>query len=926
MQPKSLWVRQETVEVQEIIQKNKAVVERKEVSRPVAMQNAYVETADTVLNHLQVSAALGLDNADARRRMRRYGSNVISAAPPKSLASVLYDQLKSFIILLLVIAAGLSFLFGQWTEGAAIAAVIIINTAIGFITGLRAVRSMEALRRLSAAIAKVRRIGRIVEIPSKELVPGDIVIFDAGDIISADLRLIEASKLQCDESILTGESMPVLKHTDSLAADAVLPDRLNMAFQGTAVTSGSGEGVVVATAMSTELGRIATMVEYAESETTPLEKRLGHLSHQLVLATLVMAALIGIFGILGGKPPLLMVETAIALAVAAVPEGLPIVATLALARGMWRMARRNALIKRLPAVETLGATTVILTDKTGTLTENKMTVTRLVLSAGEIVATETGFEMNGREPEPETARALKAMLEVGVLCNNASLSPASSDGVQEKIIGDPMEGALLVAGRLAGLDRNFLIQSHPELREEAFDNETKMMATVHRQNGGCLVAVKGAPESVLAASNYIIEQDQEREVSNTDREAWLAKFANLASSGLRILAFAMKTVEDENESPYSNLTFLGLIGLEDPPRHDVGLAVERCKQAGMRVVMVTGDHAVTARQIATAVGIAGDDAPPVCEGKELGTITDLAAEQQERLLHIPIFARVSPRQKLDLISLYQSDGAIVAMTGDGVNDAPALRQADIGIVMGQRGSQVAREAADVVLQDDAFETIVMAVAQGRVIFANIRKFLLYLLSCNLSEILIVGLAALSGMPLPILPLQILYLNLVTDVFPALALGAGEGEINIMASPPRDTKEPLVPPRLWLWIGAYSTVITIATLAAFIAATELLELDPEASVSVAFLTLALSQLWHVFNMRDTGSGFFRNEITKNRYVWGALVLCIGLIAAAIYLPGLSGVLGLTPPPPDGWWLAIGLSALPFVIGQISKMDALSRPLG
>lgn len=894
--------------------------EEKTASRPFSRGDAHVVEIGQILDRLHVSSELGLNTAEVRRRQRQFGLNLLKETKPRSLWSILYDQLKSLIVALLGAAALLSLLFGQWTEGGAIFFVILINTAIGFFTELRAIRSMEALRRLSIVNAKVRRDGRIIEVQSKQLVPGDIVIIEAGDIISADLRLLVASKLQCDESTLTGESVPVAKGTGALSREVLLPDRTNMAYQGTAITSGSGEGVVVATGMSTELGQIAALVEQAEESATPLEKRLGYLSRQLVWVTLALAAVIGGAGIFGGKPPLLMIETAIALAVAAVPEGLPMVATLALARGMWRMARRNALIERLPAVETLGATTVILTDKTGTLTENRMTVTRLALPGGDIAVTSRGFERDGVQLDPADEPALDGALKVGVLCNNASLS---SDIAGIGVIGDPMEGALLAAGKLTGVVRDDLIRFLPEVREDAFDSDLRMMATIHRQDDVFFVAVKGAPEAVLAAADSILIDGEKRPFSNADRDIWLEKSRDLAAMGLRILALASKTVDNENDPAYGNLTFLSLVGLHDPPREGVGAAIDTCKGAGIRVVMVTGDHAVTAEQIALSVGLVDEDSPAPCEGGELGAIDALSETERKHLFHVPIFARVSPRQKLDLIALYQSAGAVVAMTGDGVNDAPALRQADIGVAMGQRGSQVAREAADVVLQDDAFESIVAAIAQGRIIFSNIRKFILYLLSCNLSEIMVVGLASLSGMPLPILPLQILFLNLVTDVFPAFALGAGEGEKNVMDGPPRDPKESLLPVRLWIAIAAYGSTITIATLTAFVVAMEFLGLDPKAAVTISFLTLALAQLWHVFNMRGRHSQLFVNEITRNRYVWAALIVCVGLILAAVYMPGLSGVLGLSAPPLTGWGLAVGLSFFPLILGQIAKMLPIAR---
>lgn len=884
---------------------------------------AHADRADDTLRRLEVDPAQGLSKSEAQRRRDRFGPNLLKETRPKSALNILLDQMKSFIVALLATAAALSFVFGHLTEGAAVLVVLVINTFIGFATEIRAVRSMEALRRLSIVTAKVRRDGRVDEIPSEKLVPGDIVIVNAGDIISADMRLVSASRLKCDESVLTGESLPVEKALAPLPDATALPDRINLAFQGTAVTSGTAEGVVIATAMLTELGQIAALAEGAEESRSPLENRLAYLCRQLVWITLALVAIIGVIGVIGGTPPILMIETAIALAVAAVPEGLPMVATLALARGMWRMAQRNALIERLNAVETLGATTVILTDKTGTLTQNRMTVRCLALPDGDVTVTQSGFQKDGKAVHPSGPAEFSAVLEIGVLCNNASLARDPDHPGEIRIVGDPMEGALLLVGEMAGLYRTDLTDRYPEIRQEAFDTDTRMMATAHRQDDGFLIAVKGAPEEVLRSAKFVATSDEPVPLSESARQDWLDRAAALAGGGLRILALASRTTGKSDDDLYRDLTLQGLVGFHDPPREGVAEVIQTCKHAGIRVVMVTGDHAVTARQIADTVGLTGKGAHDALEGADLGVIAAMSDDERKQLMQIPVFARVSPRQKLDLIALYQSSGSIVAMTGDGVNDAPALRKADIGIAMGRRGSQVAREAADVVLQDDALETLVHAIAQGRIIFGNIRKFILYLLSCNLSEIMIVGVAALSGLPLPILPLQILFLNLVTDVFPAFALGAGDGREDVMNSPPRDPQEPLLPRRLWMAIAGYSTVITVATLTGFVIAIGFLDMDHKSAVTISFLTLALSQLWHVFNMRGAGSGMLRNEITRNRYVWGALLLCVGLIGAAVYLPGLSEVLNLRPPSAMGWAVAVGLSFVPLIFGQLAKSPLAQR---
>jgi Ca2+-transporting ATPase len=875
-----------------------------------------------IIEELNVSPSQGLDEQEVENRRRKYGSNKLQSVRKKSVWRILLDQFKSLIILLLAVASAVSFAFGQWIEGIAIGVAIIINAGIGFFTELKAIRSMEALRRLGGVTVKVLRGGRVSQIPAQDLVPGDIVILEGGDLVAADVRLIEASKLQTDESTLTGESLPVSKSTEPLEQDVPLAERSSMSFKGTAVTRGSGRGVVVATGMHTELGEISSLVDEAEEEITPLEKRLNQLGHKLIWATLVIAALVAAAGILSGKELFLMIETSIALAVAAIPEGLPVVATIALARGMWRMAKRNALINRLAAVETLGATSVIFSDKTGTLTENRMTVTLLALDSNEIEIdgdkskSEKGFFSDGQPVDPTEHQTLRRALEAGVLCNNASLESDNSEG-ENKGVGDPMEIALLAAGIKAGIKREKLTAELPEEREEAFDPEVKMMATFHRDKEGYRVAVKGAPEPVLEASASILAEQEEKKIQDEDRKRWLERNQEYARGGLRVLALAEKRVDSTEVDPYKGLTFLGLVGLLDPPRQEVSQAIEECRQAGIKVIMVTGDQPVTALNIGSELSLADSHTTDVIHGNDLKRADQLSGEERQHILQAPIFARVSPKQKLDLIEIHQKNGSVVAMTGDGVNDAPALKKADIGIAMGRRGTEVAREASDMVLKDDSFSTIAAAVAQGRVIFGNIRKFVFYLISCNVSEIMIVALGSVMRTPLPILPLQILFLNLITDVFPALALGVGEGDPSIMKRKPRDPEEPILSGKHWLSIAGYSATITIAVLGALVLAINGLHMEERQAVTVSFLTLAFAQLWHVFNMRDPGTDFFRNEVTQNRYVWGALALCTALLLIAVYLPILSGVLKIKHPGAKGWLVVLVMSLIPWAVGQVAK---------
>ncbi len=875
----------------------------------------WARTPEEMLRQLGVSERQGLSASEVKKRKARYGPNRLRETKKKSAWAIWANQFKSLIIGLLLTASVLSFAFNEIIEGIAIAAVIVINALIGFITELKAVRSMEALKKLGGVTARVRREGNVQEIHAEEMVPGDIVIFEGGDVVTADIRLFEASKLQADESTLTGESVPVGKEPGLLEKEALLAERHNMLFKGTSLTRGSGEGVVVRTGMDTELGQISSLVEEAGEETTLLERQLNRLGHKLIWITLVIAVLVAASGILGGKAVFLMIETSIALAIAAIPEGLPIVATIALARGMWRMARRNALINRLSAVETLGSTNIIFTDKTGTLTENRMTVTQIRLESG-LVSINKEFFKRGESIDPLNDRPLKLALETGLLCNNASLS--GDDFYEEdKAVGEPLEAALLVAAAKAGLNRNEIIESLPESREVAFDTDVMMMATYHKHEKNYRVAVKGAPESVIGACLFVQTEEDRMGMSDQERKYWIEKNNQMAAEGLRVLALATKEVDSVEAQPYEGLTCIGLVGMQDPAREDVADAIRSCKKAGLRVIMATGDQERTARNIGLAVGIISGKNAEVIHGGELQNLDEWESEEKlQHILRSSIFARISPKQKLDLIDLFQKNGFTVAMTGDGVNDAPALKKADIGVAMGKRGSQVAREASDMVLKDDAFSTIVSAVEQGRVIFNNIRRFVIYLLSCNISEIMTVFLASMVSAPLPILPLQILFLNFVTDVFPALALGAGEGDPDIMRHPPRDSKEPIITRRGWILIGGYGFVITASVLGALALALHCFGMAEKRAVTVSFLTLAFAQLWHVFNMRDKGSHVLVNDITRNFYIWGALLLCGALLLLAVYVPVLASVLKLVHPGLKGWILILGMSFVPYLIGQLS----------
>jgi Ca2+-transporting ATPase len=891
----------------------------------VGCDAAWTKSAAETLADLHVDPLLGLRTADVESRQRQFGQNQLVAAKRRNVLSIAAEQFKSVVILLLTAAGVLAYLFADQAEALAIFAVIVINGSIGFLTEWRAIRSMEALGRLGSVETVVMRDGNVQSLPAVQLVPGDIVILDGGDIVTADIRLIEAAKLQADESTLTGESLPVGKQTEPLSLSTPVMERSNAVFKGTAITRGSGKGVVVDIGPSTELGRISKLVTEAEAQQTPLEKRLDALGKKLAWIVVAIGIFIALVGILVGRETFLAIEVGIALAVAAVPEGLPIVATIALARGMWRMAQRNALVARLSAVETLGATGMILTDKTGTLTENRMAVTRIRLAGDmEVIVEGAGeaspgqFREDGRGLERGPAQLLDELLTTGALCSNATLR-AEPDG-EIISVGDPTEVALLVAADRRGIRRERILNRWPEVREFAFDPGTKRMATLHSGNTDFRVAVKGAPESIIPLCTRLQTEANEEVLTDHNQQEWLDHAQKLGDRGLRPLAIAKKMTAKASDDPYTNLILLGVAGLEDPAREGVKDAIAQCHSAGVSVVMVTGDHAATARNIGTELGLVESTAEhrQFINGTELDEL--LVRPSDADLLAARVFSRVTPEQKLGLIDFYQQQGAVVAMTGDGVNDAPALKKADIGIAMGVRGTAVAKEAAAMVLQDDEFGTIVEAIAHGRAIFENVRKFVVYLLSCNISEVLIVTLATIAGAPLPLLPLQILFLNLVTDVFPALALGVGRGSRHLMKNRPRPAAEPLLTRTHWLRIALHGTVISMSVLGAMAVAVLYLGFETANAVTVSFCTLALAQVWHVFNMRDDAKRLLLNEITNNIWIWIAIVICLALIAMAVYAPLLSGLLELAHPGAAGWLLILLASVIPLLLDPVVRFVA------
>ena len=881
------------------------------------IRHPWTHPVDNVLSALKVDPERGLSRASIRSRRKRYGANRLSESRRRSVWRILLDQFKSVVLLVLIMAAGLAFAMGEIPEGIAVAAVVLINSLIGFTSEWKAVRSMEALRRMGTRRVRVRRSGQELEVAVGALVPGDIVLQEGGSVVPADLRLIEANNLRADESALTGESVPVAKRTEPAASDAPLAERHSMLFRGTTVTEGSAEAVVVAVGMETELGRIAKLTEQAEKRISPLQRRLNQLGTRLAWIVLAVTAVVAVAGLIAGRSTVLMIETAIALGVAAVPEGLPIVATIALARGMWRMARRQVLINRLAAVETLGAAGVIFADKTGTLTENRMTLRRVITSAGEReFDAERGDASNAGPPSDDDLP--RRCVVIGVLCSNASMADVDRDGDPEGQ-GDPTELALLRAGWTMGIRRDALLEEKPEVREVAFNPDEMMMATFHALGDGFEVAVKGAPHAVLEVCTSFAEEDAagQNELSDEERRRWLERSEALADEGSRVLAVADKRVDDADAEPYENLRFCGLVALDDPPAKGVKESIAACRRAGIHVVMVTGDQPATARAIGRAVGLAEDE-DAVIEGKQLSDADEMSPEDRRRILRTRVFARVSPKQKLDVLRMFQDAGETVAMTGDGINDAPALKKADIGVAMGRRGTDAAREAADIILKDDALSSIVSAVAEGRVIFSNIRRSVMFMLCTNVAEIVAVTLATVAGLPLPLTPLQILFLNVVTDVFPALALGVGRGDPDVMDRSPRGSGEPLLTSGHWMAIGGWSVLVAACVLAALSIAVFVVGLDEAVAVTVSFLTLGLAKLWFVLNLRDPAASVWNNDIVRNGWVWASVALCVALLLAAVYIPGLSTLLGARRPGLAGWACALSISFVPVVLGQAALM--------
>ncbi len=872
-----------------------------------------------------VDEGRGLSQTEAEERLKHFGKNTIKEKKSESPLIIFLRQFKGPFVILLFIAAGLSFYFNEWMDCIAILIVLVINAIIGFIMEYQADLSMQALKQLTKINSKVIRDGKLKEIPSDEIVPGDILFAEAGDIVPADARIFNFSQLQVDESALTGESAAVDKQYIILETNAVLADRVNMLYKGTFVTKGNVKAVVTAAAMETELGKIAAMVQSAKRDSTPLEKKIEKFSKKILWLTVILIILIFSAGVLEGDDVFKILQISIALSVAAIPEGLPIVTTLALAQGMLRMSRHSVIVKRLEAVETLGGTNVICADKTGTLTLNKIEVNIILTPDEKIeIKTEAGKPSIDGTSQPtfiihQAGKSFDLIKKISVLCSTAELIFKNGE---IKEVGDPLETGLLKFAYSQGIEIESFREQHKKIKEEPFSSETKIMASLHAAGENYFIAAKGAVEEVLKRCTHLFFKGEIIAMDESQVKKWTSEAEKLAHSGLKIIASAFLEIKEVPEKLSENLVFAGLIGMLDPPREDVYAAIQECKSAGINVIMITGDNPATAKNIGLKLGLIDSENEEVINGREMSDYENLTETEKNRWLNTKIFARVSPKQKLDLVKVFQEKNLVVGMTGDGVNDAPALKKADIGIAMGLRGTQAAQAAADMILKDDSFSSIVLAVKQGRIIFENIRKFVVFLISCNIAELLIISFSAVMNLHYSLLPLQILFINIITDVLPALALGVTKGSDLIMTELPRNSNEPIIDRPRWISIFVYSIVITFCTLGAVLFSHILIpeseRHNPDLCNNILFITLILSQLWHVFNMSaENSKSFFKTDVFTNKYVWLAAATCLLFTFGAYLVPPAAKVLSLLSLRPQDLAVMFGFSLLSMVINQILK---------
>ncbi|WP_054958371.1 calcium-translocating P-type ATPase, SERCA-type [Paenibacillus dakarensis] len=893
---------------------------------------------DELQQVMQVHPQQGLTEEEAVERRKTSGWNELSEGKRISPFALLLNQFKDFMVLVLLGATLVSGLLGEYLDAVTIIAIILINGVLGFVQEFRAERSLNALKQLSAPTSKVLREGKVIHIAAKALVPGDIILVESGDRIPADVRWLEASSCSVEESALTGESLPVNKHSESIAEqDVPLGDLKNIGYMGTMVTRGTAKGLVIRTGMNTEMGKIADLIQNTESQETPLQHRLEQLGKILIGVSLALTILVVAAGILHGQPVSGMFLAGVSLAVAAIPEGLPAIVTIALALGVQRMIKRKAIVRKLPSVETLGCASVICSDKTGTLTQNKMTVTRIWLGGRMMEVTGQGYEptgqvlKDGKPIELRNDQMLRRLLQIGGLCNNAEIVEIVPDDSKLKrknkseeavssweLKGDPTEGALLTLSAKMGLSQNALAAAYKRDKEFPFDSERKLMSVIVSHQGGRLICAKGAPDVLLDACAYILWDGNVVPLTGTLRQKVLAANELMASSALRVLGMAYRDLrsydkpETEKEAE-SQLIFAGLAGMIDPPRREVRDAISTCRRAGIKTVMITGDHRTTAEAIAGQLGIMPRNGLSMT-GQELSRLDD--KELDAKVDQIYVYARVSPEHKLRIVKSLQRKGHVVAMTGDGVNDAPAIKAADIGISMGITGTDVTKEASALVLSDDNFSTIVAAIEEGRSIYENIRKFIRYLLASNVGEILTMFFAMMMGLPLPLVPIQILWVNLVTDGLPAMALGVDQPEKDLMEHKPRGAKENIFARRLGWKIISRGVLIGLCTLGAFWLT---LRTAPDQAgqlakaQSVAFATLVMAQLIHVFDCRSSRSIFHRNPF-QNKYLVLAVLSSVLLMLGVMYIEALQPIFKTVPLGLREWAITLVAAGIPtFLMG-------------
>jgi Ca2+-transporting ATPase len=885
----------------------------------------WVMSPEEVASSLESDLTKGLTSAEAARRLSQHGYNQLQEAPGRSPVKVFLDQFKSFLIWVLIGAAIVSGFLGEWVDALAIIGIVLLNSILGFIQEFRAEKALLALKKMAAPSAKVIRDGELKAVPAKEIVPGDLLELEAGDHIPADARIVyHTPNFSVHEAALTGESTPVFKTVAQLDEEEVpLADRANMVYSGTSVSSGKARVLVVGTGMNTELGRIARMIQEILIETTPLQRKLEQFGRWIVYLCFFLVGLIFVLEWLRGGKLVEVFLTAVSLAVAAIPEGLPAVVTIALALGVQRMVKRHALIRKLPSVETLGAATVICSDKTGTLTRNEMTV-KYIYADGQLFAvTGNGYEPVGefllheQKVDPSAFPGLYQALVCGLLCNSASLVETSG---KFRIVGDPTEGALLTLGYKAGLRKETLEEKEPLLEEIPFDSERKMMTMLRQHDGQVIAYVKGAPDVLLKNCSAIYESGQERPITSEEVKKILEINESLASQALRVLGCAYRKFPAlpeklEASEIEKDLVFVGLLAMIDPARAEAVAAVAACRRAGIKPVMITGDHKVTAVAIAKELGMLEEGAEAV-SGEELDEMTP--EEFEEKVSRIQVYARVSPEHKLKIVRAWKKKGQVVAMTGDGVNDAPAVKEADIGVAMGITGTDVTKEVSDMVITDDNFASIVAAVEEGRAIYDNIKKFVHYLLSCNLGEIMVMFLASLFGWPVPLLPIQILWVNLVTDGLPALGLGFDPPDKDIMSRPPRKPDEPIVDRHRAVLMIFQGMFITLCTLTAYF---YVLNVEKEGIVrarTAAFIVLSVSQLFHALNSRSQMKSIFELGFFSNLKLIWAILVSLMLQLSVIYLPFLQKIFKTQNLTAFDWIMVFALSSLSLWLMEVIKL--------